>query len=234
MECVALLFRAGGRRKQGARRMMKRWSTVKEEFEVSEERIRLVRSPLFFLSVVGGVVLGCLLLVTIVMWLQNNTNPDGNKKEIFVELDYQDVALQNIHLPYMYEMKGVKNTLMVNLDKIESVYPQNNRLFVVVHGGANLTGDVSGHEKARCEVLLKYSVSIVAHEGKLIVRDRLLEKFDAYSNDLNIDSIMETKKMECWRNFQMALKHWECPFAFPFETKETVQLESNGLFVFEK
>lgn len=185
------------------------------------------------------VVMVAVLLATVAITLcaKNIVVSDGvklDKEEFFIALDYQDVALQNIHLPYMYEMKGVKNTLTVNLDKVESVYPQNNRLFVVVHGGVNLTGDVSGQEKASCEVLLKYSASIVAHEGKLLVRDRLLEKFDAYSNDLNIDSIMETKKMECWRNFQMAIKHWEWPFAVPFETKESVQLESNGLFIFEK
>lgn len=184
-------------------------------------------------------VMVAVLLATVVITLCARSFVGSNgvkldKEESFIALDYQDVALQNIHLPYMYEMKGVKNTLTVNLDKVESVYPQNNRLFVVVHGGVNLTGDVSGQEKASCEVLLKYSASIVAHEGKLLVRDRLLEKFDAYSNDLNIDSIMETKKMECWRDFQMAIKHWECPFAVPFETKESVQLESNGLFVFEK
>ncbi|MBS7286210.1 MAG: hypothetical protein KIH06_02990 [Kiritimatiellae bacterium] len=183
------------------------------------------------------VVAVLLAAVAMVLSVKINADSDGgkpDKEELFIELDYQDVALQNIHLPYMYEMKGAKNTLSVNLDKVESVYPQNNRVFVVVHGGANLTGDVSGHEKASCEVLLKYSVSIVACEGKLLVRDRFLEKFDAYSNDLNIDSIMETKKMECWRNFQTALKHWECPFAVPFETKESVQLELNGLFIFEK
>ena len=178
-----------------------------------------------------------LAAVAIVLRTKNNMGSDGgkpDKEELFIGLDYQDVALQNIPLPYMYEMKGAKNTLKVKLDKVESVYPQDNRVFVVIHGRVNLTGDVSGHEKARCEVLLKYSVSIVAREGKLHVRDRLLEEFDAYSNDLNIDSIMEMKKMECWRNFQMALKHWECSFAVPFETKEMVQLESNGLFVFER
>lgn len=185
------------------------------------------------------VVMVAVLLATVAITLcaKSILVSDGvklDKEEFFIALDYQDVALQNIHLPYMYEMKGVKNTLTVNLDKVESVYPQNNRLFVVVHGGVNLTGDVSGQEKASCEVLLKYSASIVALEGKLLVRDRLLEKFDAYSNDLNIDSIMETKKMECWRNFQMAIKHWEWPFAVSFETKESVQLESNGLFIFEK
>lgn len=178
-----------------------------------------------------------LAAVAIVLCTKNNMGSDGgkpDKEELFIGLDYQDVALQNIPLPYMYEMKGAKNTLKVKLDKVESVYPHNNRVFVVVHGGANLTGDASGTEKASCEVLLKYSASIVARDGKLLVCDRLLEKFDAYSNDLNIESIMETKKMECWRNFQMALKHWECSFAILFEAKETVQLESNGLFVFEK
>lgn len=187
--------------------------------------------------VVVVVVAVLLAGIATVLCVRINAGSDGgmlDKMELFIGLDYQDVALQNIHLPYVYEMKGAKNTLKVKLDKVESVYPQNNRVFVVVHGGANLVGDVSGDEKARCEVLLKYSISIVAREGKLLVRDRLLEKFDAYSNDLNIDSIMETKKMECWRNFKMALKHWECSFAVPFETKEMVQLESNGLFVFEK
>ena len=200
---------------------------------MSEKKRRLVGLPSFLLFVVGGVVFGCLALVTGVVFLWDGGNK-GNKEESFIALDYQDLALQNIYLPYVYEMRGAKNTLKVELDKVEGVYPQNNRVFVVVHGRANLTGDVSGHEKVSCEVLLEYSVSIVTREGKLLVRDRLLEKFDAYSNDLNIDSIMETKKMECWRSFQTAIKYWECQFAVPFETKEAVQLESNGLFVFER
>ena len=184
--------------------------------------------------IIAFAVVGIVVMAVRAMIKAGPDNINSEKGELFVALDYHDVARRNIHLPYVYEMKGERNTLKVNLDNVESAYPQNSRVFVVVHGTARLTGDESGREKACCEVLLKYSAMIVAREGKLLVRDRLLEKFDAYSNDLNVDSIMEMKKMECWRNFQMALKHWECSFAVPFETKEMVQLESNGLFVFEK
>jgi len=131
-------------------------------------------------------------------------------------------------------MKGDKNTLKVDLDKVESAYPKNNRMYVVVHGEAKLIGVETHQEKTECEVLLKYSASIVAREGKLLIEDHLLEKFDAYSNDLNIGAVMETKQMECWRDFEKTLRQWQCPFVAPFNTKETVQLESNGLFVFEK
>ena len=81
-----------------------------------------------------------LAIVALTLCAKNIVVSDGaklDKEEFFIALDYQDVALQNIHLPYIYEMKGVKNTLTVNLDKVESVYPQNNRLFVVVHGGGD-------------------------------------------------------------------------------------------------
>lgn len=164
----------------------------------------------------------------------NDETPPPDKKELFVAMDYQTVAERNIPLPCDYELEGDKNVLRVRFDKIERVYPQDSQLYVVVHGTAKLTGNETRLEKATCEVLLTYSVSIVARDGRLLVGNRRLERFESYSKDLDIDSIMETKKMGCWRDFQKSLKPWECSFVAPFEADESVRLVSDGLFVFEK
>lgn len=158
----------------------------------------------------------------------------GDSSEVFVKMDYQGMVAQNIFLPYDCDMKGDKNTLKIHLDKVESVYVQDNRLVVVVYGFARLVGDETLCEKASCEVLLTYSSQIAFTAGKLVIADRLLEKFEAYSSDPNVGAIMETHTMEFWRSFLGAMKPWELPVAVPFQPKESVQLELDGLFVHEE
>ena len=170
-----------------------------------------------------------------IVWFGGGQRGSGSERgEMFVRMDYRDVVTQNILLPYDCDMKGDKNTLKIHLDKVESVYVQDNRLVVVVHGFARLIGDETLCEKTGCEVLLKYSSQIALTARKLVIADRLLGKFEAYSSDSNVGAIMETHTMEFWRSFQMAMKPWELSVDVPFRPKESVQLELDGLFVHEE
>ena len=201
--------------------------------EAAADKLRRRRKWLIGFVVIAVMAVAAVAIIARTVIGKSDPGKHG-KKEFFVGVDYRAIAEHNIPLPCDYELEGGKNVLKVRFDKIERVYPQDNQLHVVVHGTARLIGNKTRLEKATCEVLLKYSMSIVAREGRLLVGNRRLERFEAYSKDLDVDSIMETKKMGCWRDFQKTLRPLECAFVPPFETDESVRLVSDGLFVFEK
>ncbi len=182
------------------------------------------------LATVGAIVLAAIVSL---LWIGNG-NHGNQRQEFFIEFDFTEAVRASFHLPFVIKLPGENNHLELGLDNIERVFPYKGRISVVLHGQATLSAAESNAIREKPEVAMRFSVALAVVDGRFLsIGDAELDSLTVYSDNPDVEAIVQRKTAECWRQFVSSQTPWTMDInGLPFKPEREVQLEDNGVFVF--
>ena len=174
-----------------------------------------------------------LLAIVSMLMLANRTH-SHLRREVFVELDYAEIVYTSFHLPITIEMSGENNKLKLEFDTVERVFPYKKRIFAVLHGTAVLVDIATGTIREKPDVAMRFSVALSVEDGpSLALLDAELDSLSVYSDNPDVQAIVQRKTSECWQQFISVQTPRTIDIAhLSFKPERDVQIEENGVFVF--
>lgn len=195
--------------------------------ESLDKKTKLLRTVLATMGAVALVAMASLL------WI-GNCNHENQRHEFFIEFDLVEAVGASFHLPFAIKLPGENNNLELRLNNIERVFPYKGRVSVVLHGQATLSDAESTAVREKTEAALRFSVALAVVDGQFLsIGDAELDSLKVYSDNPDVEAIVQRKTAECWRQFVSSHTPWTMDInGLPFKPERDVQLEDNGVFVF--
>ena len=187
------------------------------------------------IAILVAIAMSAVALSAIVsMLLLANRTHSNLRREVFVELDYAEIIYTSFHLPITIEMSGENNKLKLEFDTVERVFPYKKRIFAVLHGTAVLVDIATGTIQEKPDIAMRFSVALSVEDGpSLALLDAELDSLSVYSDNPDVQAIVQRKTSECWQQFISAQTPWTIDIAhLLFRPERDVQIEENGVFVF--
>lgn len=182
----------------------------------------------------------CILFAGLILAISSVLLPidqeDSQQQERFIELSFAEIVSEVLPIPVECVLDGANNGLKLRLSQLASVFPFNNRIFVVVNGESVLFEKTTGTIRETVQASLRFSMAFsVSRYGTLVLGNACLDGLSVYSDNPDSEAIRERNEFRVWDEFAGCITSWEHPIdSIGFTPRQEVQLEKDGLFVFSE
>lgn len=193
-----------------------------------------VGKKLLFLAVAAACAMACGVVI-VASCGRKDTDKAEPADELFISVDYRQMINEAITLPFVYEMQGEHSIVKIVLDRLDRVYPDDGRIAVVLEGSAGLYGIGGQDLRETFPAAIRFLWKPCCIDSVLsLAEEPVLARLSVYSSDLDVEAIVERCGGACWKAFCSTISGWEMPLqSMPFTPARHLQLEEDGVFVFE-
>ena len=192
------------------------------------------KKPIVFASAIVCALICCVAII--LACGRKGSDKTSLTDELFISIDYLQVINETVRLPFVHEMRGEHSFVKIILNRLDRVYHHDNNIYVVLEGPAELYGIENNVLLETFTAALRFSLKPCCINSALTFEEEpILGKLSVYSTNKDVETIVERRGGACWKAFCSTISRWKMPLQLiPFTPSRRIQLEDDGLFVFEE